>query len=399
MRALLFVAAGLYVATSDLALAQIKLSTKPDPNAIETRYFTAIDGLMDGNADVILKETRKGKAVNAATLDLCYPAEKNSGRKDRFVVNLAVNGQTMTGSTTSLIDKKPVSVKLTRKQTADTFDFRGQITIGQAVTEVASSENSDISEQEFQDSQTVDDGINASPRDFTEVSPESVGVRIKLDAALDFLKTLKGQNVDVALNSLTVTCDALRSGQQTLNLSVDPERAAALIAKAKATPGVVASGWTTGVVEMDRAIRFPAALYTDGGKINRDKLVATVSGVLSKTLSAKLSSSSWSPTNGKLTMVFKRPSSIYPGLDLTDTIEVDGLVSSDKPGSSDHLMLWIANPSTTTSDEGSSPKLNLTDDTPGDDEGADTRDDTGSIEALIKELKGQHWDADKSIWR
>src|SRR5215469_9198060 len=270
MRALLFVAAGLLAATPDFASAQMKLSTKPDPNAIENRYFTAIDGLMDGNADVILKETRQGKTVNAATLDLCYPAEKNSGRKDRFVVNLAVNGQTMTGSTTSLIDKKPVSVKLTRKQTADTFDFRGQITIGQAVTEVASSENSDISQQEFQDSQTVDDGINVSPRDFTEVSPESVGVRIKLDAALDFLKTLKGQNVDVALNSLTVTCDALRSGQQTLNLSVDPERAAALVAKAKATPGVVAAGWTTGVVEMDRAIRFPAALYTDGGKINRD---------------------------------------------------------------------------------------------------------------------------------
>ena len=122
MRVLLFVAAGLFAATPDFALAQIKLSTKPDPNVVETRYFTAIDGLMDGNADVILKETRQGKAVNAATLDLCYPAEKNSDRKDRFVVNLAVNGQTMTGSTQSLVDKKPVSVKLMRKQNADTFD-------------------------------------------------------------------------------------------------------------------------------------------------------------------------------------------------------------------------------------------------------------------------------------
>jgi hypothetical protein len=399
MRVLLFVAAGLFAATPDFALAQIKLSTKPDPNVVETRYFTAIDGLMDGNADVILKETRQGKAVNAATLDLCYPAEKNSDRKDRFVVNLAVNGQTMTGSTQSLVDKKPVSVKLMRKQNADTFDFRGQITIGQIVTEVASSENSDISEKEFQDSQTVDDGINATPKDFTEVSPESVGVRIKLDAAPDFLKSLKGQDVEVALNSLTVTCDALRSGQQTLSVSVDPERAAALIAKAKAVPGVVAAGWTTGLVEMDRAIRFPAAGYGDGGKINRDKLVATVSGVLSRTLSAKLASSSWSPASGKLKLVFARPSQIYPALDLTDTIEVDGMVSSDKPGASDQLMLWIGNPSTTTSDEGSPPRLNLTDNTPGDDEGADTRDDSGSIDALIRELKGQRWDADKSVWK
>jgi hypothetical protein len=399
MRALLFVAAGLFAVTSDFAIAQIRLQTKPDPNAIENRYFTAIDGLMDGSADVILKETRQGKTVTAATLDLCYPAEKNSDRKDRFVVNLAVSGQTMTGSTTSLVDKKPVTVKLTRKPAADTVDFRGQISIGQTVTEVASSENSDISEKEFQDSQTVDDGINANPKDFTEVSPESVGVRIKIDSALDFLKGLKGQDVEVALNSLTVTCDALRSGQQTLNVSVDPDRAAALIAKARSAPGVVAAGWTTGLVEMDRAIRFPAADYSEGGKINRDKLVATLSNVLSKSLAAKLANASWSPTSGKLKMIFKRPSTTYAGLDLTDTIEVDGIVSSDKPGSSDHLMLWIGTPVTTTADEGPGPKLNLTEDSGGDDEGAEQRDDSGSIEALIKQLKGQRWDADKSIWK
>ena len=31
---------------------------------------------MDGNADVILKETRQGKTVTSAVLDVCYPAEK-----------------------------------------------------------------------------------------------------------------------------------------------------------------------------------------------------------------------------------------------------------------------------------------------------------------------------------
>jgi len=399
MRALLLIAAGLFAGTSDFAVAQIKLSTRPDPTAVETRYFTAIDGLMDGNADVILKETRQGRTLNAATLDLCYPADKSSGRKDRFVVNLAVNGQTMTGSTQTLVDKKPVSVKLTRKPNADTFDFRGQITIGQTVTEVVSSENSDISEKEFQDSQTVDDGINATPRDFTDVSPEAVGVRIKLDAAADFLKSLKGQDIEIALNSLDITCDSLRAGQQTLNLSVDPDRAAALIATAKATPGVVAAGWTTGVVEMDRAIRFPAAGWRDGDKINRDKLAATVSDVLSKALSAKLTSTSWSAATGKFKLIFKRPSPTYPTLDLTDTIEVDGLVSNDKPGASDYLMIWTSNPVTTTADESAGPKLNLTDDSGGDDEGADQSDDIGLVDALIKQLKGQRWDADKSVWK
>src|SRR5271168_3598093 len=185
-----------------MAHGQMKLAPKAAPGANDVRYFTAIDGLMDGNADVILKETRQGRTVTAATLDVCYPIAKGSDRKDRFVVNLAMNGQTMTGTTQSLGEKLPVTVKLLRKPTGENFEFKGQISIGQTVTEVASSDNSDISEKEFQDNQTTDDGITATPEDFTEVSPESVGVRVKLDAALDFLKGLKGQNVEVSLSSL-----------------------------------------------------------------------------------------------------------------------------------------------------------------------------------------------------
>ncbi len=398
MRAPLLLAACLVAAISDLASAQMKLSTKADPNAIETRYFTAIDGLMDGNADVILKEVRQGKTLKEASLDICYPADKGSDRKDRFVVNLAVNGGTLSGTTQTLNDKKPVTVKLTRKQTGDTFDFRGQITVGSNVTEVASSENSDISEKEFKDSQVVDDGINPAPKDFSEVSPESIGVRLKLESALDFLKSLKGEAVEVATNSLGVTCDALRSGVQTINLAVDPDRAPALIAKAQATPGVVAAGWTTGIVEMERTIRIPAADYSEGGKLNRDKLASAVSNVLAKVLSAKPAGASWSAATGKMKLSFKRPSPIYPALELTDTVEVTGLVAPDKPGGSDKLMVWIGNPVTTTADESAGGKLILSNDSAGEEEG-DQKDDSGIIEALTTELKGQRWNADKSVWK
>jgi hypothetical protein len=398
MRALLLLAMGLFLAMPVVATAQVKPPAKTDPNAAEVRYFTSIDGLMDGNADVILKETRKGKAVTAAVLDICYPADKTSNRKDRLVVNLAVNGQTLSGTTQSLGDKVPVTVKLNRKPTGDTFEFRGQITIGTNTTEVASTDNSDISEKEFTDSQVVDDGITPNPKDFSEVSPEAVGVRVKLESALDFLKSLKGQDVEVALNSLAVTCDALRGGQQTINLTIDPDRAAALIAKAKAMPGVTLAGWTTGVVEMDRAIRFAAADWRDGDKLNRDKFVATVSGVLAKTLSAKFATSSWSTTTGKLKLTFKRPSPAYPALDLTDTIELVALVAPEKPVGSDKLMLWLGNPVTTTADEGAGAKLVLSDESSGDEEG-DQKDDSGSIDALTKALKGQRWDADKSVWK
>ena len=398
MRALLFCLLGLMTASSDLALAQMKLSPKAAPGANETRYFTSIDGLMDGNADAILKETRQGKTVTSAVLDVCYPAEKGSDRKDRFVVNLAVNGQTLSGTTQSVSDQLPVTVKLVRKPTGDTFEFKGQISVGQTVTEVTSTDNSDLSEKEFRDNQTTDDGIAAAPKDFSEVSPESIGVRLKLDAALDFLQGLKGQDVEVSLSSLTVSCDALRAGEQTINISVDPDRAAALIAKSKSLPGVVAAGWTSGVVEMERSIRFLAADWRDGDRLNRDKLAAAIANVLGKTLSAKPSSSAWNPNTGKLKLTFKRPSQIFPALGLTETVEVTALVAPDRPGASDRLMLWISNPVVSTKDETAGPKLNLAEESSGDEEG-DQKDDNGSVEALAKEFKGQRWDADKSAWK
>ena len=384
-----------------VALAQTKAPGKaaPAPGGSEVRYFTAIDGLLDGNADVVLKETRQGKTVTAAVLDVCYPVEKGSDRKDRFVANLAVSGQSLTGTAQSIGDKQPVNVKLTRKPSGDAYEFRGQIIIGQTTTEVVSTENTDLSEKEYLESQTRDDGITAAPKDFSDVSPESVGVRVKLDAVLDFLKGLKGEALEVSVNSLAVTCDELRAGEQTINMTVDPDRAAALIAKAKASPGVVLAGWTSGVVGMDRAIRFPAAEWRSGDKVNREKLASTIAAVFGKTLGATASGSTWNANTGKLKVTLKRPSHIYPALALTETIEIDALVSADKPGTSDRLMLWVSSPSISTTDEGSGPKLNLSEDSAADDEGAEPKDDNGAVAALVRELKGQRWDADKSVWK
>jgi hypothetical protein len=399
MRALVFCLLGLMMVSSEVAVAQMKPPSKAAPGANETRYFTAIDGLMEGNADAILKENRQGKTVTSAVLDVCYPAEKGSDRKDRFIANLDVNGQSLTGTTQTLAGKLPVTVKLQRKQAGDSFEFRGQITIGPTVTEVTSTDNSDLSEKEFLENQTTDDGITPAPKDFSEVSPESVGVRVKLDAALDFLKSLKGEAVEVGLSSLTVTCDALRAGEQTINLTLDPERAGALIAKAKASPGVVAAGWTTGSVEMDRAIRFAAADWISGDKINKDKIASTISNVLGKTLGAKPAAAAWNANTGKLKITLKRPSQVYPALGLTESIEIAALVSPDKPGASDRLMLWVSSPVITTLDESAGPRLNLSEEASGDEEGGEPKDDNGSVEALAREFKGQRWDPDKSVWK
>ena len=97
-------------------------------------------------------------------------------------------------------------------------------------------------------------------------------------------------------------------------------------------------------------------------------------------------------------MTFKRPSRLFPALGLTETVEVTALVAPDKPGASDQLMLWIGNPVISTADESAGAKLNLAEESSGDEEG-DQKDDNGSVDALAKEFKGQRWDSDKSAWK
>lgn len=123
-------------------------------------------------------------------------------------------------------------------------------------------------------------------------------------------------------------------------------------------------------------------------------------GLQARSLAATPAGAAWSANTGKLKLTFKRPSQILPALGLTETVEVSALVSSDKPGASDRLMLWVSSPVTTTSDEGPGPKLNLSEDSgSADDEGAEPEDDNGSIEALARQLNGQRWNADKSVWK
>lgn len=399
MRAISACLLGLMVTAAGPAMAQNKTNAKSPPaSANETRYFTSIDGLMDGNADVILRETYQGKTVTSAVLDVCYPAAKGSDRKDRFVANLAVNGQTMTGTTQSIGAKLPVSVNLTRKQTGDTYEFKGQIRVGQTVNNVASTDNADLSEKEFRENQTNDDGIVPAPRDFTQVSPEAIAVKVKLDSAADFLKHLKSQNVGIAVNSLAVSCESLRSGQMTLNLSVDPQRAADVLVNVKTQPGVTGAGWTSGLFDMERTIRFSAADWLEGGKPNRDKLATALGTAAAKVLSAQLASSSWSDVTGKLRLLLKRPSDMFTELALTETIELNAMIAPDQPGAFEHLMLWVSAPSITTTDQSSPPKLNLIDSNADDDEG-DQNDEYGIVDALAKEFKAQRWDIENTVWK
>jgi hypothetical protein len=382
--------------TAGLPLAHAQA---PKGAAATVRYFASLgDILGDLPVDAFIRETRQNGKVTAATLDVCYSVSPTSDHKDRFVIELKPDGAKLTGSGASLEDKQPVTVNLTRKPAGDTVTFEGKITVGNTTSQVASTENTESDEKEFEQSQGPDDDLVEAPAKFTEVSPQSVAVQVKREAFGDLVKNLRSEAVRVSLESLTIDCNVLRSGEQTLRFSVDPARAPTLIAKLKAMPGVSAVGWATGTYEMERAIRFPAAEWRDGTALNRDKLATALSNAVAKATNATALPPKWNDTTGELTLSATRPSTLAPTLGLTETLAMTVLVGPEKPGPSDRLIVWLGVPSSTTMDSTAGSRLEFTEPDNSDDEGSFTEDDD-VIRALAVAMKGQRWNSDSSSWK
>ncbi len=398
MRALVFCSLLGLFAAADAASAQTKKAASSGP---QTRYFTYFDEFLDGEADVILKQVRNGAAIASASLDLCYPAPKGSDRRDRFVADLKISGNAMTGSAVSMLDKTPVEISLTQTKasgSAEGFSITGSIKIGARAIPVMSKETSDSSEKDYADSKTAEDLIAAAPAAFTDVSPESIAAKVKLDAVTDFVKGLRGTNIFVSKDSLAASCESLRAGAQTIRMSVNPETAAATIAQLKTKPGVMAIGWSYGDLELARAIRFPAKDWSVEGKIDSGKIGTALTDTLKKTFGAESATSAWDEISGKYTIKFKRPSATLDSFGLTETLEITAMAAFDKPGGTDAILLWIGYPSSETADEQPGAKLLLSDtaEVEGEDQGID---DNGAVSDLAKYFKAQKWDEDTSKFK
>jgi hypothetical protein len=380
------------------APAQTSKNTKA-PSGPEVRYFTYLNGLIEDRGDVVLKETRQGGRVVAAQLDVCFPMPTDPNRTDRFVMTLSVDGDKLSGSAQSQEGKLPISVNLTRKPTGKSFEFNGKVTVGSETSTVASPDTTDLSEKEFKEQQATEDTITPSPSDFTEVSAEAIAVKVKRDAVVDFARSLRGEQVQVALYGLIASCAELRSGEQVLKLTVDPERAGALIEKLRTQPGVVTAGWTDGNMDMERTIRFAAGEWREAGKINRDKIAGAVANAIAASLPATFVSSSWDAITGELKVVLKRPSPILPALGLVENIEVTALVAPEKPGNAENLLLWAGSPSIETVDESAGPKLNLAENSSGNDEESLSLNDEQMLAEFAKVFKAKRWDSDASAWK
>ncbi len=362
------------------------------------RYFTGVPNLLEElDTDVILKETRAGAKIVSAEIDVCHLPAANSPLRERFVVALKPQGTRLVGTGQSQESKTPVSIDLNRTVANNEVKFEGTIKYGDRTFKALSEENSDISEKDFKEQTAIEETIVDGPSDFREVTPGTVAFRVTRASLVDFLKALRAENVKVQSFSISPSCDALRRGYVDVQADVDPERAAALIAKAKSLPGVTRAGWTSGGIDLSRAMRFPAAGWRDAsGKLDREKLGNAIAAVASKVLGGKSTAVEWDDVTGELSITVKRPDITVAGLGLTEVIDAPFVVSGEKPGANNTIVVRVGSLSSELEDDGAAPKLALSSQSNGDSPepfGAD-----GLLEALAKEFKAETWDSEKEAW-
>ena len=393
----LFLAAGLFLAVLGAGIhAQTKKSAPAQSEIV--RYFPLTDDFLgDLPAEGFLKEVRQGARITSAILDVCHAMSAASPRKDRFVVALKAEGQRLTGSGQTQETRQRVAVSLVRKPTGKTVSFEGSITIGNDKRNVSSAGNTDVSEKEFLETQTADSTLMPQPADFTEVSPGAVGIKTRREAFAAVVQEIRKENVETVLESLAPDCSALRTGEQELQLLVDPERAPGLIRKLKGLPGVSDAGWITGAYSIERAIRLAAAEWKGGsGSFDRERLASAIADSISRNFAARVEATSWNGATGELKVTLTRPSQSIPGLDLSDRLETTLLIGPEKPGASDGLVIWVGDTAIDIVDSAPEPMLKFMNSA---SEETDLVDADALLDRLARDMKGKRWDSEKATWQ
>jgi hypothetical protein len=405
MRGFMLVVVGVLLAMLGSAPANAQAKNgAPEPSET-VHYFQLKDFLGDLPAEGFLKETRQGARITSAVLDVCHDVSVTSARRDRFMVTLKAEGTRLTGSGQTQQAKQGVAVDILRKKAGKTASFEGSITLGTEKLSVSSSGNNDMSEKEFLENQANDvfaarlfrkRKMSAAPDDFTEFSPGAVGARVKREGFATVVKEVRKENVEVELDSLAADCDALRSGEQELQVLVDPERASTLIRKLKELPAVLDAGWIAGAFSIGRAVRIAAAGWKSGSGYDRERLASAIADSLAKDFAASVEASGWNGTTGELKITLVRPSQWIAGFDLSDHIETLLLIGPEQPISSDGLIVWIGNTSVDIVDNGPEPRLKFIDAASDETDRIDTE---AVVDQLAKDLKGKRWDAEKNAWQ
>lgn len=390
------------VLASASADAQQKGGKGKAPTPAQVRYFD-LSGVIfnELGSEAILKENRQGATVVAAELDVCHPSAPASNRLDRFVVPLKLEGNRLTGTGQSQEGKLAVSVNLLRRAVGGSVSFEGTVTSGTNTSKVQAGGNTELSEEEITEQYLSEGMVEPAPADFTAAWPQVLYARVARDALPRFLEALREQNVRLVYNTLQMSCRLLRSGRYTVQIDADAERVGAVRTALKAIPGVSDVGFSPSPPNMQRAVRFPSAGWRDAsGRLERDKLAATIAKAMAGAMAATVIGTAWDPVLGELTVEMKRPDETIAGLKLAQQITVTVVVAPESLTSNAQSILWIESVSARVFDERAPPRLTFT--MAQSEEEGGLGEPAGSEalpEAVARALKGVPWDAEAEQWQ
>lgn len=365
-------------------------------------YAPALDLGENSTADLRLIEESAAAKSKGMTLDLCFARNVDSsngvlilGDYDRVVIALKAEANSLTGAGSSNEAKRPVEVKLQRRpDTAGKVRFSGTVSIDGKAYQVSPEPvfGTDPS------AETEYVTINAKPEAFDETAaPNTLGIKFKAGSLPQLLEVLRPANVRIDLTSGAVDkCAILRSGTQYLRVVTAPERSQALVAELKKLFFVVDAGWTSAIFASP-SVRISGARWVKQGTLEREQAANALSAAMAKYLGASVVGSEWDSRSGELKVTFKRPSKLFPGLGLADTLQMTALIAPERLGETDRAVLWGPTISGDIADEATGTRLSFVPLTlfAGPPEGIVI---SVEPEVLARLLDAEWWDSANNAW-
>jgi hypothetical protein len=389
MRALLIAAIPLAISTAAVAQTQ-----KPAA-APAKRYFTISGGTIAGESvdvDAVVTENLQGGTVRSAAIDVCFPSALTSRHLDRLKLPLTAAGQTLKGEGTSLVDHASISVSLTRKPDGSDFDISGEIRRDQGVTiKIDAPGTSADSEDPLAPG---DAAVQPGPAD---TSPNALSIETSLDKISALLPKLKQEGVWIEPDSLFPGCDDLRRDRTSIEITVNPGRAAALKGELEQAGYKVAP--RGGNYGYSSAVRMTG----QGGDVMQ--VVNPIIPAIMRELNAtQVGSPVVDPSTGLAELVFDQSSPVA-ATDLATRSRVRMLLAPEQGGAPGAQILYFGEYSAGLIDRGPDPKLNFGEYATGsgEDEGRGAQEGDRLMSVIVRtaarELRGQTWDMEAGAWK
>lgn len=318
-------------------------------------YFTFTDQI---SVDNVLREKRDGAKVTSAKIDICL-SDYSAGKFDRVVIDLKPDGNLLSGSGFTQIQKTPVTFRYTYEHKGNDLNISGTLTVDGQKVSFEQERINEQTEQQYQETVYTVPAIVEAPADFSAVSPQWIGLKVKRGKLASVLDRLRKENVQIDSQfGLVEDCAVLRSETHIIQFSIAPERAKALIPELRKVDGVTSAGWSN-FLSYIYGVRLPGNAWSAGGKPDRKKLQTELAKSVKSFTGGKVTSSFWDETTGDLVVQISRDSVKYPRLGFTELVEVRILAEYEKLDSPEHLVVWVLTAGAKLADLGAGPRMKI----------------------------------------